>query len=440
MMAYSSGKRLSAERASKLGHLEVLDNPLVKRLSQQLRDVHVDPNRAAKLWTPIETIGDPLDIVFSADGSYQIIQSESPPYCARAFIKTALLRLDNYALQSVDKDTPHPFALRDILKDSAMHHATVFPLRHVEVPGKPLYDALREIIYVSLRDDEVLEAQPYETLKWLSYHKWNPTQNRQLPEFQCPHCGFPKATMPYDADTAPCPNCSGSMYLTDMLGFHQEMATDSAPDTVASSYMTIHETLMLFSAIRYFWENNRRLLQHCLFVKDGPLSIRAQYSKLVGPIRQFLEHATVSGAPVFVIGQEKSGAFFDHLVLLRQHAPYPAYFLPDDAYVKTQVQHRPNQGAAYGLDTNYGAKVFVKLNAYHSMILNVATGPFRANPAVSDLIGFERVIATLPSILSNRYEGALLPVEMANGVASLSTYPSAKILKMFSERSYSTTR
>jgi hypothetical protein len=37
-------------------------------------------------------------------------------------------------------------------------------------------------------------------------------------------------------------------------------------------------------------------------------------------------------------------------------------------------------------------------------------------------------------LLSNRYEGALMPIEMANGVASLSTYPSAKILKMFAER------
>jgi len=38
----------------------------------------------------------------------------------------------------------------------------------------------------------------------------------------------------------------------------------------------------------------------------------------------------------------------------------------------------------------------------------------------------------LPKILSNRYEGALLPIELANGIASLSTYPSAKVLELFS--------
>lgn len=433
-MPFQRGRRLPGERASKIGHLEVLDNPLVQKLCTELRDRQPDPIAAGGLWSNVAISGTPLGIVFSADGSYQVIQKKMPPYSARAFIKTALLRLDQYALQRIDKETPHPLALRDILKDSAMHHATVFPLRHVEVSGKTLYDAVREIVFTSLKDDTLLESQPYETLKWISYHKWNPAAHRQLPDFQCPHCGYTKATLTYDADTGPCSNCGKTMFLTDMLGFHQEMAEDSAPDTVASSYMAIHETLMLFTGIRYFWEGNRQILRNCLFIKDGPLSIRAQYSKLVGPIRQFIEHASASDNPVYIIGQEKSGTFFDHLTLLRDYAPSPAYFIPNDAYIKQQIQNRPNQGAPYGLDTNYGAKVFLKLNQYHSMVINIPTGAHRPDPSAADLLGFDRILATLPTILSNRYEGALMPVEMANGVASLSTYPSAKILRMFSER------
>lgn len=434
-MPFHAGKRLPGERASKIGHLEVLDNPLVQSLCKQIKDRQPDPSTSAGLWSTISLTAEPLNIVFSADGSYQVIENEMPPYSARAFIKTALLRLDQYALRRIDKETPHPFALRDILKDSAMHHATVFPLRNVEIAGKTLYHAIREIIFTSLKDDTILESQPYETLKWLAYHKWNPAAKRQLPDFECPYCHSKNATLPYDADTGSCPKCGGKMFLTDMLGFHQEMAEESAPDTVASSYMAIHETLMLFTGIRYFWERNRQILRNCLFIKDGPLSIRAQYSKLVPPIRTFIEHANVSGCPVHIIGQEKSGTFFDHLLLIGDHAPQPSCFIPNDAYIKEQIQNRPNQGASYGLDTNYGAKVFVKLNPYHKMILNISTGPHRPNPTATDLIGFSRILATLPSILSNRFEGALMPVEMANGVASLSTYPSARVLKMFAERS-----
>jgi hypothetical protein len=67
------------------------------------------------------------------------------------------------------------------------------------------------------------------------------------------------------------------------------------------------------------------------------------------------------------------------------------------------------------------------------MVLNIPTGEYVENPTFSNLIGAERIFATLPTVLSSRFEGALLPVELAHGVASLSTYPSAQILKIFAE-------
>lgn len=42
-------------------------------------------------------------------------------------------------------------------------------------------------------------------------------------------------------------------------------------------------------------------------------------------------------------------------------------------------------------------------------------------------------MATLPSLISRKFEGALYPIELANGVASMSSYPSAKILERFIE-------
>src|SRR5262249_24138054 len=100
---------------------------------------------------------------------------------------------------------------------------------------------------------------------------------------------------------------------------------------------------------------------------------------------------------------------------------------------KGEVQHRPERGAPYGKDTNDGAKVFVELSKYHQMALGVPTRGFVPDPAEPDLLGFDRVCATLPSILSHRHEGALLPVELAHGVASLATYPSARILGVFAD-------
>jgi len=91
-------------------------------------------------------------------------------------------------------------------------------------------------------------------------------------------------------------------------------------------------------------------------VKDGPLSIRAQYSKLVKPIRQFLTYSRDQGRPVHILGQEKSGRFFDHFQFIGDEAPDRSLFIPSDSYIKTQIQQRPLEGAEYGFDTNYGVE------------------------------------------------------------------------------------
>lgn len=430
-MPYKIGERLPGEMASRLGHLEVLRSKLVNKLVESFEDKNLptaaeDKNPA---WERIRTGEKPLTLVFSVDGSMQPIDSEKPPYKRLAFIKTALLRIDQFALSKIDKDSPHPLVLRDVLANSALYHATVFPLRHVSIPGLDTYNAIRGIIFESVKDAS-LNGEPMETLKWLAYEKWDGKQ-KQLPFFECPHCEKTVATLPYDAETGKCPECNGVLYITDMLGFHQEMAPDSAPDTIATAYMNIHEVLLLFTAIRYYWENAKDVLSKCLFVKDGPLAIRAQYSKLVAPIRRFLSFARDQGYLVYIIGQEKSGRFFDHLEIIGNNAPDGHIFIPGDRYIKEEIQHRPNTGAPYGKDTNYGVKVFVKINNYHKMVLNIPTGDFKENAKLSDLIGANRIFATLPEILSNKYEGALLPCELAHGIASLSTYPSAHILRIF---------
>jgi len=430
-MPYRAGKRLPGEHASRLGHLDVLKSDLVKKLVENFKEVVQTTTTTNIQWESIPSGGEILPLVFGIDGSMQVIESETYPHKALAFVKTALLRIDRVALSSIDDESPHPFALRDILSDSALYHATVFPLRHVVVPGMSIYDAIRQTIFESVKDAS-LNGEPMETLKWIAYEKWDGKQ-KQLPLFECPHCEETVATLPYDAEEGFCPKCNGNLFLTDMLGFHQEMAPDSAPDTVATAYMSIHETLLLFTGIRYFWENNKNLLSNCLFVKDGPLSIRAQYSKIVNPIRRFLAFSRDQGHPVHLIGQEKTGAFADHLQLIGNNAPVHSIFIPGDQYIKEQIQHRPNRGAPYGKDTNYGAKVFVRINHFHQMVLNIPTGEYVKNPALSNLIGAQRIFTTLPTILSSRFEGALLPIELANGVASLSTYPSAQILKVFAE-------
>jgi hypothetical protein len=102
-------------------------------------------------------------------------------------------------------------------------------------------------------------------------------------------------------------------------------------------------------------------------------------------------------------------------------------------YIRREIQQRPDRGEPYGSRTNYGNKLFVKTDKYHFLVLSVPTGEYVDTNSVDDFIGLNKMLGSLRPLVSNSYEGALLPVQLANGVASLSTYPSARILKVFAD-------
>lgn len=440
-MPFQQGDRLPGERASKLGHLEVLQSELVNSLVEQFEyppTVSSDPSNT--LWKPMPVAAEPLSLIFAVDGSLQVVRSDTQPVRELAFVKTALLRLDPNAIAKLDPDYPHPLAMKRMMQDTALYHSTVFPLKNVSIPNVSYLDAMRGIVYESLKDPR-LQGQPFETLKWIAYRKWDESSQSRSPEFECPLCETVVPGLPHDADKSECPSCNKALYLSDMIGLHMELLEDSASMGFASSYMLIHELLMLFSGIRHYWEQNRKLLSEALFIKDGPLSLRSQYTKLVPLLREFFRFAHKHGSDVHVVGQEKSGAFQDHLLAVERFAdPKRAgqpgsYAILSHEYIRKEVQRTPGLSNQYGVRTNYGGKVFVKPSHLHALVLNIPTIEYKPQDdfpsGPGDFVGFERVMATVPNLLSHRFENALLPVELANGVASLSSYPSAAVLKVF---------
>ena len=124
------------------------------------------------------------------------------------------------------------------------------------------------------------------------------------------------------------------------------------------------EHLMLFTAIRLLWDHTDKVvLSDTLFIKDGPLTLRGQYSKLLPSIRAFLQHAKEQNRPVHIIGQEKSGAFFDHLAtIVRFASPHTKdekanYAVLSHDYVRREVYRSPDLSNPYGSRTNWGEKL-----------------------------------------------------------------------------------
>ena len=437
--------RLPNESASKLGHINVIKSEWVKNLIDDFEYVEktddLDPCKTQ--WKEFNTSVDPLVNIWAVDGSYVKVATGNHPQKEVAFVKTALLMVDKTKVDAIDKYTPHPLQMRDIMDGSALFHATVFPLNNIRTSKGTNYDAVRYIIFESIKIDE--EGAYFETLKWLSYRKWGNSRHNS-PEFFCPHCSAEvKDGLPYDSETGICPRCNKELLLTDMLGFHLDMIEDSAPDSIASAYMLVLETLMIFTPIRLFWYYaDKNLVSNTLFIKDGPLSLSSQYSKLVPNIREFLQLAKEQNRPIHIIGCEKSGKFFDHLMSIERFAPPKDkrgklhYCVLNHKYIVDEVQRRPATGNQYGSRTNWGEKVYVKTEPGTFMVLNIPTGLYNKDddfPEDKNIIGLERILQTIPSLISRKFEGALFPVELANGIASMSNYPSAKILERYMDGS-----
>lgn len=441
-MPYQPGSRLPGESASKLGHLAVVENPWVKALVESFECGPVATDDGKTPWVTFDPAAAlPLSRVWAVDGSFVGVSTQEKPPREVAFVKTALMTVDRSKLDKIDKDYPHPFELRDVMAGSGFFHATAFPLKNIRTSLGNNYDAVRNIVFESVRQDQ--EGAFYETLKWIAYKKWRPSFSPS-PSFECPHCGkVIEAGLPHDADISPCPQCNQPVFLTDVLGFHLDMGEDAAPESVASAYMLVMEHLMLFTPIRLCWDDtDKTLLSDTLFIKDGPLTLRSQYSKLVPLIRDFLQLADDQGRSVHVVGQEKTGTFVDHLASIARFAPPkarnepPAYSVLTHGYVCDEVRRTPDRANAYGKRTNWGEKVYLKLDPGTQLVLSIPTGDYNednAFPTAGDLIGFHRILATLPGLVSRKHEGALFPIELANGIASMSSYPSAKILERFLE-------
>ena len=434
-MPYKKSNRLSGEKASKFGHLEVINSGLVNRILDDFETPRSSMEDIPDInWKELEVSDDILQTVFCVDGSLQTI-SNGMPKKELTFVKTALLTLDQRALNKIDPDFPHPFRLKKIMEESALYHATIIPHKNINLPELNSYDTVRKIIYESFMD-ESLNSEPMETLKWLAYEKWEDDKSIRSLSFECPHCEEKINGLEHNKSKDDCPHCKEEVYITDMLGFHLDMQDDSVPTTVATSYMLIHETMLLFTAIRFFWESKKYItLKNTLFLKDGPLALHSQYSKLVPRIRNFIIHAQKKEVPIYIAGQEKTGRFVDYLEMLVLKSPEKlSYFIPNNDFIDKEIRERPNRQNPYGSRVNYGNKLFVCNDKFHHIVLSIPTGDYMDTNNIDDLIGAKKIINTVNKLISHKHENALLPIQLANGIASLSTYPSAQVLKLFASK------
>jgi len=184
------------------------------------------------------------------------------------------------------------------------------------------------------------------------------------------------------------------------------------------------------------YKDRPTVLRRTLFLKDGPLLLRAQLSRLVEPIREFLSYLVATcGRELHIVGVEKTGELVNHVPLIERQIPNAGdYFLPTIRYLHERIHGVAFDPKSYRNRVQYGSKIVVRLGPSHVVALNVPTGLFKTDPILSDLYGFSESASMLSELLSFSFENALVPVVLANSAVSISFNPSREVLEAFAGR------
>jgi hypothetical protein len=429
-MAYEGSGRFPVERASKLGHVRLIQDSRVQRLLDAFE--RVDESGTDTLGELSGTIDleDSAEIenIVTVDGSHIAIPNALAQQKRLAFITVAATVLRRSEIQAL-RATPiiDPRELAEQLDNSSEYNVAVLPLSGVSVPGETLVYTIRRIV-----DEWFHYYDLYNTLSFLIFREWDEDYTVQE-HMQCYKCNE-EFVLPRSRLNFSCPHCQEGHTLSDYLRIVENEPQDWAREEAAINLRNVMETLLLLKFL-VAYKDRHIVLRRTLFVKDGPLLLRAQLSRLIEPIRNFLKFLKEEGRSVYLVGIEKTGDLVDHIPqigsVLRSKGDY---FLPSVQYLHERVQGVPFLRETYRNRVQYGSKVVVRLGPDHVIAANIPTGDFLMDPDVADLYGFRESMTVLGEMLSYSHENALIPINLTNSVASISTHPSGDILEALAWR------
>ena len=437
-MAYQSSSGLPMERASKIAHMKLIKDDTVIELLQSFNSDET-PKRPSPMNNIPEidlTQSSEIKHIVTVDGGLSIIPNPIKRNKAVAFIQvgTCLLHLEDIDRMKADP-MMDPRDVSTMLKKVGYRPA-VIPLAGIHKPHMTVKESIRHCI------NSILSA-PYSNLYWvlefIIHRQWMGKDSiNEKPNMSCYKCSK-NFELPRNKQLFNCPHCNHEHFLSDYLQIANSGSEDWSREDHATAMMSVleHLSILEIPAICVL-ENKTDSLKEFLFVKDGPLLLRAALSRLVEPIRDFLQWLKNQRVNINLVGIEKTGDlanFFDeqkHCFSNNEGQYIPGkYFLPDIPFLLEEVSGQTYNADTYRNRVNYGAKVGIALSNRHMVVLNVPTGEFKIKPLIKDLIGFEEIVRTLSRVVSSSYENAIIPLVLANQAVSLSFEPSGTILKQF---------
>jgi hypothetical protein len=437
-MAYNSSGRKPFERASKISHAQIINNPAVQAmLARCTLPAPSSPDQIAQSLIAVpDEMPEHINYVVAVDGSLSEapVRPQYPAAVITFFVTGPLL----FSLRDLDRlaeqPTIDPADMTKLKKIS--RHSLVLPTANVSLDGRDLASSVRSALHEFLCEERV-GTRLQDTLRWLVFEQFHSTGPSEWHVPSCPYdCGHaPLVFRPTDPDEHACPSCGKPVWLVDMLRLHERIDDESGAGAVSSYVLSALETLVLIDVIRQIVQHyGAEQLRTTAFIKDGPLATFGVISGLVRPLRSLSMHLMASRASRSVlnlVGLEKSGPFVEHAQQIEDRIPPGHALLLTDDYIKRYIMPGNQSPDVYGRTTYWGNKLIFKAPDCNLYVASVPAGDLHAAPTVEDFSNLFDVLAVIARLRCSMYDNALLPVALANKLVSLSEYPSTEILRIF---------
>lgn len=436
-MGYSNSRgRKPFERASKVGHSEIINDPeVIAFVDACVLPAPPDNSSLDGLLDRVPDSSDRITTVIAIDGGMTetYVRAEFPS-ASIAFVALGplLLRLED--LEELDH---LPFIGPDDMArlKHIERYTFAFPTRGIRYGKATSFSEgvrLRVHEFLAQKDGHLLAA-----LQWLLFEGWRPADQRQPWDIpNCPWTDCDQRNIRFtwdDPAQQSCPTCGRTVYLSDALRLSERIDDELGASAVLSYLLTSLEQVVLVYMIKSVLEIKPSLLRDILFVKDGPLAFFGVTATLSGPMRALMDHL-IHDFPephINLIGLEKSGPFVEHASAIEDRlAAFQALPLRNE-YIYRYIVPGDVASSVYGGNTYYGAKVIFKGGAGDIYVATMPQLDRDAPNTVSNLASAGDVMRATAQLRCSMYDNALIPVALANKLVSLADVPSADILKKF---------
>jgi hypothetical protein len=227
-----------------------------------------------------------------------------------------------------------------------------------------------------------------------------------------------------------CRTCGVVLTLVDYLGLLTDATESTSDSAVAMNLKGVLEHLTLLTLLRRTVEsgpgpNSGRVL----LLKDGPLMLRGQSTRLVAAVRGYLRHLDSAGVRFHLAGVEREGSFVNHCAQVeRRLGDAGGVFVPDNRYVLERIKHAGGASAVYGRRGLYGSKAFCRVDDRTTLVLSVPNRrhgfeEFAHDPAAADLVGLAPTLGTLKGFVSRHFPNTPLPLVAVDRLCDLPHHP-----------------